>query len=657
MKVKRTLARILWKLHTRLGRLAEKARRRYLQEPAPREPRAPRVPQTATPQQRETVANALCLSFCGDLILLRDMVENARRRDGGYDFSPMFQYVAPYWKEADLAVGVFEGPMAGEAAGYSDSCLGDGIPLHLNFPDEFAHALKAAGIGLVSTAHNHVLDKGAQAIPRTLQVLEEAGLGHFGSHRSAEESLRVKTVCLGSVKIAFLGFTYGCNYYTDDYFFSPEHRHETHRLVRLPNPRLEECKAAVAAAFARARALNPDLIVAMPHMGREFTHQPNDTQLFWVDFMIEQGADIIMADHAHCVQPVEWRKRGKDDVLVSYCPGNLLSSATGRDGDASMLVEAYIDPHTRRPVAAGIVPLFAHSRAYAGGHAGFRALPIYDALTNPELGSRLSRRDELRIREAHHVITSSALGVDLQSHRLERRYFTFPGCGYRSNPAPALPPEDLPADSPLVQAMQSAGRALFIGGNVTSGAAVGGYGWFEPLAAAFPQLRAERFIPAHGTAFCAAAQAHEIAAAQAELFVLALGMQDICSHAPDTCAMTAQAYVQSIRTVTSCIAARHPQARIILIAPWPTHPQDPACPLGPEEKQALHRDFCAALQDFADAAALQLLNPGPAIERERAAGFWGCCMLNQTLPNAQAGVPLYARAAARACSASQQRHI
>lgn len=572
------------------------------------------------------------------------MVENARQANGGYDFSPMFQWVSPYWKEADLAVGVFEGPMAGEAAGYSTSRLGDGVPLYLNFPDEYASSVKEAGIGLVSTAHNHVLDKGVEAIPRTLEVLEKAGLQHFGSNRSNAESERVKVICLHGVKIAFLGFTYGSNYYQDDYFFSPEHRHETRKLVDQQSPFIEECKNAVAADFQRAKAQKPDLIVAMPHMGEEFRHQPDEFQLFWVDFLVKQGADIIMADHPHCVQPVEWRKLGGKDVLISYCPGNLLSSAIGRDGDASMLVEVYVDRQTHRPVAAGIVPLYAYSQAYLNHGAGFCALPIYDALSTPELQERLSRRDELRIKEALHIITKSALGVDLQNHCVERRYLTFPGCGYRRNPVPALPPADLPSESPMVHALQQAGKVLFIGDDVTSGISIGGLGWHEPLTAAFPHLSTASFVPEHGTALGAAKQAEEISAVQADVYVIALGMQDICKHAVESCAMTGEDYIHAINSIVSSISAKQPQSRIMLLTPWASHPCDRSCPLAAEEKQALHRTFCEALLRFAKDNNLCCIDPNPYIDFERSARFWEYYMLNQTLPNAQAGVPLYARA-------------
>ena len=88
-----------------------------------------------------SILNAFRITFSGDLILLEDQVKRAYNGKG-YDFSDVFEYAEPYISSADLAIGVFEGPMAGEDAGYSSSNFDDGKELYLNFPDSFADAVK-----------------------------------------------------------------------------------------------------------------------------------------------------------------------------------------------------------------------------------------------------------------------------------------------------------------------------------------------------------------------------------------------------------------------------------------------------------------------------------------------------------------------------------
>lgn len=126
-------------------------------------------------EQNAAFDNAFRLTFAGDLILLEDQIKRAY--DGkNYDFSPVFEYAEKYISSADLAVGVFEGPMAGEAAGYSAGNFDDDKDLYLNFPDSFADAVKNAGFDLVTTANNHLLDKDVDGAMRTLDILDKKGL-------------------------------------------------------------------------------------------------------------------------------------------------------------------------------------------------------------------------------------------------------------------------------------------------------------------------------------------------------------------------------------------------------------------------------------------------------------------------------------------------
>lgn len=122
--------------------------------------------------------DAFRLVFAGDLILLEDQVKRAYG-ENGYDFSPMFEYTGEYIASADLAVGVLEGPLGGPEIGWSCSNFDDGKELALNYPDEFAEAIQEAGFDIVTTANNHLLDKGEAAAFRTLDVLDGLGLSHI----------------------------------------------------------------------------------------------------------------------------------------------------------------------------------------------------------------------------------------------------------------------------------------------------------------------------------------------------------------------------------------------------------------------------------------------------------------------------------------------
>ena len=213
-----------------------------------------------TAEQQKAVEGAVKISFTGDLILLRDMIERAYNlEEGTYDFDEMFEHVKEYWAEDDLSIGVFEGPMAGPDNGYTTSCGDDGLPLYLNFPDSFAAAVKRAGIDFVTTANNHLLDQGIDGYLRTLDVLDAIGLDHSGSYRNRAEHDEPKVLQVKGLKIGVLTYTYGNNYIDEDFFFEPDNAHITSCVVPKKSKYFSACQELVKEDFKRFKLLRKHL--------------------------------------------------------------------------------------------------------------------------------------------------------------------------------------------------------------------------------------------------------------------------------------------------------------------------------------------------------------------------------------------------------------
>ncbi|MBR6618194.1 MAG: CapA family protein, partial [Oscillospiraceae bacterium] len=343
-----------------------------------------------TQEEQSAFEDALHITFAGDLILLEDQVKRGFKGEG-FDFSDVFAHAQPYISSADFAIGVFEGPLAGEEAGYSSGNFDDGKSLYLNYPDEFAHAVKAAGFDLVTTANNHLLDKGVDGAMRTLDVLDEIGLAHTGSYRSEEEKEqnRVKLLTLDGIRIAILSYTYGSNYINNSNLISGKLSYITSVTPDINDPDLETAKNCVIQDFEQAKALSPDLIMVLPHMGEQFSNTPDENQEMWFSLFKECGADIILGDHPHVVEPAVIEEVNGRKVFTAYCPGNFANIYRKQQGDTSMLVDVYIDRSTKKIIGGGIVPLY--TQAPADGN--YRALPIYEIMHNPALRSGLSTDD------------------------------------------------------------------------------------------------------------------------------------------------------------------------------------------------------------------------------------------------------------------------
>ena len=108
------------------------------------------------------------LIFSGDLILLEDQIRNAYN-GYGYNFTENFEYTKKYISPTDLAIGVFEGPLAGGEVGYSSGNYDDRKYFYVNYPDEWADAIKNAGYDLVTTANNHLMNRGIEGVKRTIK--------------------------------------------------------------------------------------------------------------------------------------------------------------------------------------------------------------------------------------------------------------------------------------------------------------------------------------------------------------------------------------------------------------------------------------------------------------------------------------------------------
>jgi poly-gamma-glutamate capsule biosynthesis protein CapA/YwtB (metallophosphatase superfamily) len=196
----------------------------------------------------------------------------------------MFSRVAPIIEKADLALCHLETPLS-----QSDEDL-SGYPT-FNAPRELADAIIGAGYDGCSTASNHSMDRGADGVDATIEVMAQAGLGHAGTARADRTGTEAKTYTVNGVEIAHLSFTYGLNGFT-----LPSDRPW---LVGLIDPDSVEAEAAAA------RASGAEFIVVSLHWGAEYQSAPTPEQLALADrFARHQDIDLIVGHHAHVIQPV-----------------------------------------------------------------------------------------------------------------------------------------------------------------------------------------------------------------------------------------------------------------------------------------------------------------------------------------------------------------
>ncbi|MGN0518947.1 MAG: CapA family protein [Acutalibacteraceae bacterium] len=591
-----------------------------------------------TKQQSDSIKNSVSLAFIGDMILLQDQViYGLDGKTGEYNFDDVFEYAKSYLTDADYAIGVFEGPAAGADAGYSTSNFDDHIPLYLNYPDSFAQAVKNSGIDLVTTANNHVLDKGREGALRTLDVLDSIGLEHVGSYRNEEEKNTVKVIKIKDITCAVLAYTYGSNYHTDDYFME-EDTTLTSLICSPDSEYFDECKRNVYADFERAKQTNADLIIVLPHMGTQFEHTTDDFQNTWNGIFAEAGADIILGDHSHAVQPVEYMTTNGHTTAIVNCPGNFANIYCEYDGDATALVKVYIDKDSKEVNAISVVPMYTQSQ----NSGQYRALPIYKIMYDEDLYKSISRYEMGRIEQVHSIIVSSMLGKEIPLESIEKEYFMFKS-GYARSQVQPLEITDDEKQSVLYKALSESDSVCFVGDSVTEGTANGGYGWYEPLVALFPDLSVYNCSKGGATVQTILDRIDDVTSCKADLYVIAIGTNDV-RYRDSVDESNESDFINSIKSLTDNIRKANNDAKIVFISPWCALDSDPVIRITTEERDKLLDSYGASLRQYAEKNGYIYIDASSKIKQIISSSPFDMYLVDHIHPNVIRGIALYSKA-------------
>lgn len=256
---------------------------------------APVAAGPAVPEPR-----SFTIAATGDLLIHSPIVRRARTADG-WDFTPMFQQVAPILRAADLAVCHVETPMSPDNEKLST------FPL-FSVPNQLADAIAYAGYDTCSLASNHSLDSGMRGVVGTIDALDRVGVAHTGVARSPEQRASLNLLDVNGATVAHLSYTYGLN--------TGRLRPESAHLANI----IDEVDILVEAG--RARAAGADFVILSLHWGTEFRRMPDRYQTDLGPRLLGTPVvDLIIGHHAHVIQPVD----RIDGEYLAYGLGNFIS--------------------------------------------------------------------------------------------------------------------------------------------------------------------------------------------------------------------------------------------------------------------------------------------------------------------------------------------
>ena len=256
--------------------------------------------------EKKTISKMTFIA-AGDSMFHDDQLDSAYdKENGSYDFNSFFEYVTPYFTEADLAVANFETTLGGDTINYT------GYPI-FNSPDSVIDAVKNAGIDLVTTSNNHSFDTGLNGLKRTAQQLKKHDLDFIGTYEEKPDS-RIKMKEINEIKVGLLAYTEMINK-QDQLGLSDD---EIQDAINLMD------KDRIVKDTAEAKENGADIIIAFMHWGVEYSQEPSAAQKEYAQFMAEQGVDIIIGSHPHVIQKSD--RLETNDTFIVYSLGNFISN-------------------------------------------------------------------------------------------------------------------------------------------------------------------------------------------------------------------------------------------------------------------------------------------------------------------------------------------
>lgn len=295
----------------------------------------------------------LSLLIAGDLMQHMPQIKAAQQSDGSYNYDECFAGIKDEVESADVAIANFETTLAG--APYS------GFP-KFSAPDDFLSGVVGAGFDIMLTANNHCVDTHRKGLERTLAMMDSMGVYHIGTYRNISEREKNYPFLLekDGLRIVLLNFTYGTN--------------------GLPVP--EPCyvnlmdTTEIAADLEKAKGMNPDVIIALPHWGIEYQTLPSKAQKDMAKWLLEHGVDHIIGGHPHVAQPIELLNNKQN--LIAWSMGNVVSNQSKPNTYGGYMVRLeFTKNDTLTVLSDHHYTLYWVSRPPDNGNRhGYRILPI-----------------------------------------------------------------------------------------------------------------------------------------------------------------------------------------------------------------------------------------------------------------------------------------
>lgn len=254
----------------------------------------------------------------GDNLVQTKVYESAaaHAEDGeDYNFDYIYDGITDLVLDADLSI-INQETLICDSPDYAIS----GSDFNFNSPPEVGDALLRAGFNTVSLSNNHLLDKGIDGLSACMDYWDKmlqnnSDLLTYGVYRDTEDMENIRLKEVNGLTVAFLAYTENINGYS-----VPED--SSIQIV------LTSQEDLIREQITKAKEL-ADVVIVSAHWGVEDTFEVTEGVQAQAQNMIEWGADVIIGNHPHVPQTMEYCTRSDGTQgFVFYSLGNFVSAQT-----------------------------------------------------------------------------------------------------------------------------------------------------------------------------------------------------------------------------------------------------------------------------------------------------------------------------------------
>jgi len=251
--------------------------------------------------------NLITIISTGDIIPARMVNFQSEKND---DYAWAFKNVANALSNADLTVANLESPLMTDCKATTEGMTFCGSEKNIQ-------GLILSGIDLVTLANNHIDNYGQEGIDETIKLLDANNIKHTGLGEITYATVR-------NIRFAFLGWN----------FLVPLHENE------------------VTSQVAEAKK-NSDIVVIFPHWGEEYQEVPSDFEISMNKILLNAGADIILGNHPHIIQPILIG----NNTLTFFAHGNFIfDQEWSEETKKGFVAKTYI--YNRKIIDVEIIPIY-----------------------------------------------------------------------------------------------------------------------------------------------------------------------------------------------------------------------------------------------------------------------------------------------------------